>query len=75
MDLSGPGIDVKLKERKKERNQPVLGIVTFGQLFYAHQVYKRTEPKMAIINDRMENKMALIHNFLSHILQEMVVYR
>jgi len=54
----------------------------FGQLFYAHQVYKRAEAKMAIINDRMDNKMALIHNYLfrhpspfSLCTQEMVVNR
>ncbi len=35
----------------------------FCQICYAAQVHKRTEPKMAII-DRMENKMALIHNYL-----------
>jgi hypothetical protein len=29
MDLSGPGIDVKLKERKKERPQPTTSSVIF----------------------------------------------
>jgi len=36
----------------------------FCQIFNAPEDHKSIEPKMAIIKDRMESKMALIHNYL-----------
>jgi len=39
-------------------------LLPFVKFLMQPEVHKRAEPKMAIINNRMEKKMAIIHHYL-----------